>query len=140
LVGGVVDPLAAPIALVLGRYDQRGRLRVIGRTHPLPLAARADLARLVRPATGVHPWPTPLAGSRFGLPGTFDPVHTAPVAPTVVVELEVDNAHEHGRFRHGARYIRTAPNYVPTTCRPGPGIPSRRDAGGDGRGRAYGHR
>jgi ATP-dependent DNA ligase len=110
VVGGVVGPLDAPAALV-GCYDQHGRLRVIGRTHPLPVAARAGLARLVRPATGVHPWPTPLPGSRFGLPRHHRP--GAPVQPTVVVELEVDSAFEYGRFRHGVRYLRTRAELCP---------------------------
>lgn len=106
VVGGVVGPLDAPRALILGRYDRRGRLRVIGKTHPLP--ATVDFADLFRAsAAGVHPWPTPLLASRFGLPGTTDPVEHTPVAPEVVVELEVDTAYEHGRFRHGAKYLRT---------------------------------
>src|SRR3954453_17537871 len=41
-VRGVFGPLEHPEALVLGRY--RGdRLRVVGRTKPLPLAVRAEL-------------------------------------------------------------------------------------------------
>jgi hypothetical protein len=37
-LGGVLGPIAAPVALVLGRHDQRGQLRVVGLVR-----VRADL-------------------------------------------------------------------------------------------------
>ncbi|MCW2901979.1 MAG: dependent ligase [Streptosporangiaceae bacterium] len=95
----------APTALILGRYDHRGRLRVIGRTFPLPHDAQADIAAVLAEPTAPHPWPTVLPGSRFGLPGA-EPVTHTPVAPTVVVEIEVDHAYEAGRYRHGVKYLR----------------------------------
>jgi hypothetical protein len=96
IVGGIVGPPHAPTSLILGRYDGHGRLRVIGRTLPLRREARAELAPLLTQPAGPHPWPTVLPGSRFGLPGS-DPVAHTPVAPSVVVEIEADRAHEAGR-------------------------------------------
>jgi hypothetical protein len=45
--GGVVGPLDAPEALVLGRADERGRLRVVGRTPPLTLPARREVGAVL---------------------------------------------------------------------------------------------
>lgn len=106
VVGGVIGPVDRPHALILGRYDRRGRLCVVGRTHPLPRAAAEEVGRCLRRPVGVHPWPIVIPGGRLGLAGKHDPVEHTPVAPTVVVELDVDGAIEYGRWRHGARYRR----------------------------------
>ena len=106
VVGGVIGPVDQPRALILGRYDPRGGLRVVGRTHPLPTAAAVEVGRHLRPPVEVHPWPTVIPGGRLGLAGRHDAVEHTPVAPTVVVELDVDAAVEYGRWRHGARHRR----------------------------------
>jgi ATP-dependent DNA ligase len=82
VVGGVIGPRTAPTALVLGRYDACGRLRVIGRTLPLRARARAELAALLTEPHVPHPWPTTIPASRFGLPH-LPPVSHTPVAPRV---------------------------------------------------------
>jgi hypothetical protein len=87
IVGGVLGSLRAPHALVLGRHDQRGRLRVTGRTFPLRPKASAAIAAALTQPTGPHPWPTALPGGRFGLPG-WNRSNTPRVAPTLVVETE----------------------------------------------------
>jgi hypothetical protein len=66
VVGGVIGPRTIPSALVLGRHDTCGRLRVIGRTLPLGARARAELAGLLTEPHGPHPWPTTIPASRFG--------------------------------------------------------------------------
>ena len=88
-MGGVFGPIAAPVALVLGRRDDRGWLRVVGRTSTIPRLMRAELGVLLRPANSWHPWPSVLAPSRFGDAG---PVDYMRVEPTVAVELTVDFA------------------------------------------------
>jgi ATP-dependent DNA ligase len=113
VVGGVVGPPSAPTALILGRYDTHGRLRIIGRTFPLRREARAELALLLTEPTGPHPWPTVLPGGRIGLPGS-DPVEHTPVAPTLVVEIEVDRVFEAGRYRHGVKFVRTRLDLLPS--------------------------
>jgi len=120
VVGGVTGGLAAPDTVLLGRYDLTGRLRYTGRTKPLAPAQRAALAPLLTPAGqrrrggGIsHPWPQPLpvgwAGS-FGTP-TALPYHQ--VAPALVVEVRVDAAYEHSRWRHPVDFVRPRPDLNP---------------------------
>jgi ATP-dependent DNA ligase len=107
IVGGVLGPIRAPVALVLGRRDQLGALRVAGRTSTIPRAQRAELGALLRPAGAEHPWPPVLVPSRFGAAA---PVAYHRVRPDVVVELAVDSAVDvlRGRavWRHPARMVR----------------------------------
>jgi ATP-dependent DNA ligase len=105
IVGGVVGMIGEPSALVLGLPDQRGRLKVIGRTHRLSRARAAELGPLLRPPAGPHPWPIQLPSGRVGLPGGPPVAHT-PVAPEVVVEIRADRSWEAGRYRHGVTYLR----------------------------------
>jgi ATP-dependent DNA ligase len=111
VIGGVFGTLEHPEALVLGHY-RTNRLRVVGRTSPLPLAARAELRRLLRLPQGEHPWPLPLPSSRFGqTPG--GEVDYTQVAPELVVEVETDTAFEQGRWRHATRYLRLRADLAP---------------------------
>jgi ATP-dependent DNA ligase len=105
VVGGVLGSLEQPEALILGRPDHRGRLRVAGRTTPLPRAARTEIAAMLTPAVGCHPWPPVIPSSRFGHLASA-PVEYVQVAPTTVVELDVDVSFENHRWRHGARFVR----------------------------------
>lgn len=54
IVGGVLGPIYAPIALVLGRPDVHGRLRVVGRTGPIPRHMRTEVGALMHPAGAMH--------------------------------------------------------------------------------------
>ena len=83
-MGGVIGLMREPGALVLGRYDQRGRLRVVGRTRPLTRAASLEVGAQLCPPRGVHPWPAVIRGGRLGLPGKTDAVAHLPVAPLLV--------------------------------------------------------
>ncbi|GAA3061893.1 ATP-dependent DNA ligase [Pseudonocardia yunnanensis] len=107
VVGGALGPLNTPVALVLGRRDHAGRLRVAGRTGPLPRDARRAIGALLRTADERHPWPYVLPPARFG---DAAPVEYTRVAPTVVVELNVDAAVDmmRGRpvWRHPATFRR----------------------------------
>jgi ATP-dependent DNA ligase len=107
IVGGVLGTISAPVALVLGRPDRRGRLRVVGRTGPIPRHMRAEMGARIRPAGASHPWPPVLPPSRYG--GSA-PVEYVRVAPEVVVELAVDAAVDvvRGRpvWRHPAKLQR----------------------------------
>jgi ATP-dependent DNA ligase len=99
LVGGVIGPLHAPQVLILGRVDDGGRLRIAGRTGPLPAPIRTELGAVLQPPKRIHPWPVTIPSSRFGqLPAK--PVEYTPVDPAVVVELDADVAFELGRWRH----------------------------------------
>lgn len=107
IVGGVTGTRQAPESLVLGRYDADGRLRVVARTTPLPPAARAELADVLRHADQDHPWPAELpAGFSGGPYGAHPPIRYVRTEPEVVVEISADAAVEHGRWRHGVRFVR----------------------------------
>ncbi|GAA3060768.1 hypothetical protein GCM10010464_26530 [Pseudonocardia yunnanensis] len=107
VVGGVLGPLTAPVARVLGGLDDAGRLRVAGRTGPLPRESRPALGALLRPADQRHPWPSVLPPARFG---DAAPVEYTRVKPALVVELAVDVAVDlvRGRpvWRHPATFQR----------------------------------
>ncbi|WP_433559210.1 ATP-dependent DNA ligase [Pseudonocardia xinjiangensis] len=113
VVGGVVGTVERPEALIVGRPDHRGRLRVAGRTTPLSRAARGDIAPVLTAAGAEHPWPPTIASSRFGRRPS-EPVTYVQVAPTTVVELDVDSAFEDHRWRHPPRFIRVRRDLWPS--------------------------
>jgi ATP-dependent DNA ligase len=105
IVGGVLGTLEQPDALVVGRRDSSGRLRISGRTGPLSPPARAEVRAVLAPSLGAHPWPEVIPSSRFGQRPS-QPVEYTRVVPSLVVELDVDTACEHHRWRHAARLVR----------------------------------
>jgi hypothetical protein len=118
IVGGITGTWSNPRGLILGRHTGDGRLRVVGRTGPVPAAARAELAAVVRPPDGDHPWPPELPGGwAGGLPGA-DPIRYLRVRPDIVAEVSVDVAKDDKAWRHLARFIRIridlSPDDVPT--------------------------
>jgi ATP-dependent DNA ligase len=112
VVGGVLGPLNAPEALLLGLRDSRGRLRVAGRTGPLPLPVRRELGALLVPPQRAHPWPERIRSSRFGqLPG--DLVDYTPTEPLLVVEVDAYVRFEHDRWRHPTAFRRVRGDLQP---------------------------
>ena len=65
-------------------------------------------------------WSSP--GSRWGRPGT--PTAYTPVRPAVVVEVTVDTAVEHHRWRHPARFLRVRADLRSGDLIPLPPIPA----------------
>lgn len=99
VVGGVIGRLDHPHPLVHGLPGADRRLRVAGRTGPLPHAARRQLGALLAPPQGWHPWPAQISSSRFGqLPP--EPVVYTRAEPQLVVEVDADICWEQGRWRH----------------------------------------
>jgi len=103
-------------SLLLARFDADGRLRYAGRSAPLSPAERSVLdPLLVAPGPhrdgGInHPWPRPLPA---GWTGHFDaarPLDYRQVVPDTVVEVRVDSAYEHTRWRHAVRFVRLRPD------------------------------
>ncbi|WP_327267187.1 ATP-dependent DNA ligase (plasmid) [Streptomyces sp. NBC_01232] len=104
IVGAITGTLTRPQLLVLGRHDQDGRLRAVGRTVPLrPDAARQVAEHLTMAAPG-HPW----EGVRFSATwGSRDALDTTLVHPTLVAEVSADRAIDHGGiYRHPLRFQR----------------------------------
>ncbi|MFG2134959.1 hypothetical protein ACGFNV_45465 [Streptomyces sp. NPDC048751] len=56
IVGAITGSLAVPRTLLLGRYDDEGRLQYVGRTTTLARAAGASVAGLLAPGRRGHPW------------------------------------------------------------------------------------
>jgi hypothetical protein len=107
--------LARPSHLILGRYTASGRLRVVGRTGPLPTGARAEVGAALTAADEGHPWPDRLS-VRWGR----EPQLYVKVRPLVVVEVTVDVAVEGGRWRHSARFVRLRGDMRPADVPPPP--------------------
>ena len=113
VVGGILGPLDAPEALLLGRPDEHGRLRVAGRTTPSTLPARRELGALLVPAQRAHPWPERISSRRFGrLPP--EPVDYTPTESVLVVEVDTDTCLEQERWRHPTVFRRVRGDLQPT--------------------------
>lgn len=108
IIGAVTGSITAPRTLLLGRFDHTGALRYMGRTVPLARAAAAELARVLAPAVGGHPW----VGRTFTAGwGARDVLDVTLVQPAVVVEVAVDVARDGaGRWRHPVRLHRPRPD------------------------------
>lgn len=104
IVGAVAGHLAVPSGVLLGRYDDEGRLRYAGRSLPLTQHAAAELARLLRPAAAGHPW----QGWSFSAGwGRRELLQVDLVMPELVAEVSADIARDAaGRWRHPVRYVR----------------------------------
>lgn len=103
VIASVTGRVAAPSTLLLGRYDEAGRLRFIARTAPLSVTARREVGGLLSPGGADHPW----QGRRFTAGwGTCETIGHRPVAPDLVVEFAGDTAVDEGRYRHPVRYLR----------------------------------
>jgi ATP-dependent DNA ligase len=115
IIGGVTGSLEHPEVLILGRRDpDDGRLRVVGRTTPVPAAAHAELAAALTPAGDDHPWPPELpAGWAGGLYGSRPPTRYIRVVPDTVAEVSIDVAVDKRAWRHPARYVRLRPDMAP---------------------------
>lgn len=113
IIGGVTGTLTRPETLLVGRYDLAGRLRYTGRSFPLSTPLQQQIAPELTPTAGTawaganHPWPQPLPAAWSGQLPRPEPVPYLQVVPSVVVEISVDTAFEHLRWRHGLRVLRT---------------------------------
>ncbi|UOB07642.1 ATP-dependent DNA ligase [Streptomyces sp. HP-A2021] len=111
IVGAITDPVAAPSGLLLGRFNDDGRLQYTGRTTTLARAASSTVAGLLAPARRGHPW----TGWSFSAGwGSRETLNVTLVEPELVVEVGVDVARDaSGRWRHPARLHRARPDLSP---------------------------
>jgi ATP-dependent DNA ligase len=102
-------------SLLLGLYDEAGRLNHIGFTSGLAAAEKPALtARLEALAGGEG-----FTGDKPGGPSRWSTERSGqwtPVRPELVVEVGFDHV-SGGRLRHGARLIRFRPDKAPEQCR-----------------------
>ncbi len=96
--------LARPQLLVLGRYEEAGRLRVIGRTVPLRPEQARVVGEYLRSADPGHPW----EGVRFSSAwGSRDVLDAVLIRPELVAEVSADRAVDRGGvFRPPMRFKR----------------------------------
>jgi ATP-dependent DNA ligase len=112
VVGGAIGPVDAPRELILGRFDERGRLRIAGRTTALRSPSSARLGPLLEEHP--HAWPERLPAHSWGAART---AYTR-VRPDLVVEVSADLALDGLRWRHPVRFIRMRDDLLATDLTP----------------------
>jgi ATP-dependent DNA ligase len=102
-------------SLLLGLYDEAGRLDHVGFTSGFAGVDRAALTRELEALAGGAGF----TGDAPGGPSRWSNERSArwtPVKPQLVVEVSFDHV-SGGRFRHGTRLIRFRPDKAPQQCR-----------------------
>jgi ATP-dependent DNA ligase len=101
-------------SLLLGLYDEEGRLNHVGFTSSLRADERKGLTqkleRLIEPPG--------FTGKAPGGPSRWSTERTGewePLAPKLVVEVGYDHV-SGGRFRHGTKFLRWRPDKAPEQC------------------------
>ncbi len=102
-------------SLLLGLYDEEGRLNHVGFTSALPQAERRDLTERLEKIVE----PPGFTGNAPGGPSRWsggEEKPWVPLRPELVIEVEYDHFTS-GRFRHGTRLLRWRPDKAPRQCR-----------------------
>ncbi|HYC89566.1 MAG TPA: ATP-dependent DNA ligase [Thermoanaerobaculia bacterium] len=101
-------------SLLLGLYDDEGRLVHIGHTSSIKHADRAELTKKLEKLRGKNPFEVrvPGAPSRWASERSSE---WEPVKPKLVCEVEYDYFSQ-GRFRHGSKFLRWRPDKAPEQC------------------------
>jgi ATP-dependent DNA ligase len=101
-------------SLLLGLYDDEGRLVHIGHTSSIKKADRHALTKRLEALRGTNPFEVRVPGgpSRWASErsGVWEPVR-----PKLVCEVEYDYFSQ-GRFRHGSKFLRWRPDKAPKQC------------------------
>jgi ATP-dependent DNA ligase len=102
-------------SLLLGLYDDDGRLNHVGFTSGLAAADKPALTERLEALRGGPGF----TGDAPGGPSRWSTERSAqwvPLRPELVVEVGFDHV-SGGRFRHGTRLIRFRPDKTPAQCR-----------------------
>jgi ATP-dependent DNA ligase len=102
-------------SLLLGLYDEEGKLDHVGFTSNIPADERAELTRRLE-ALVESPGFT---GNAPGGPSRWSTDRSGdwePLRPELVVEVRYDHVTGH-RFRHGTKFLRWRPDKAPEQCR-----------------------
>lgn len=101
-------------SLVLGLFDEKGRLHHVGHTSALPRELAEEVTPLLQTIDGASAFDVggPGGPSRWskGESGQWQPVE-----PRLVAEVRYDHFSQ-GRFRHGSKFIRWRPDKDPEQC------------------------
>ena len=113
-------------SLLLGLYDDEGRLVYIGHTSSIKKADRQELTTKLEALRGANPFAVRVPGgpSRWA---TEKSGEWEPLKPKLVCEVEYDYFSQ-GRFRHGSKFLRWRPDKAPKQCTMEQVLPS--DEGG----------
>jgi ATP-dependent DNA ligase len=118
VIGAVTGLVPRPSALLLGRYDAAGRLRLVARTTPLPGGLAQRIGERLVVAGSEHPWFRARFSAGWGRSEVLQ--HTC-VQPHLVLEIEVDTAVDAGHWRHPVRAKRLRTDMAPGDV---PGFPA----------------
>jgi ATP-dependent DNA ligase len=102
-------------SLLLGLYNEAGKLDHVGFTSAIALADRPALTRRLEALTGAPGF----TGDAPGGPSRWSTERTGewqPLRPELVVEVRYDHVTA-GRFRHGTKFLRWRPDKAPEQCR-----------------------
>jgi ATP-dependent DNA ligase len=101
-------------SLLLGLYDDEGRLVHIGHTSSIKKADRDALTKKLESLRGKNPFEVRVPGgpSRWASERSGE---WEPVKPKLVCEVEYDYFSQ-GRFRHGSKFLRWRPDKWPKQC------------------------
>lgn len=115
VVGGYRKKADGGVAsLLLGLYDDAGKLDLVGFSSAFPAADRVPLARLLKP----HEGGAGFTGRAPGGPSRWNPDRSGayiPLRHALVAEVIYDQVTA-GRFRHGTRFLRWRPDKAPRQC------------------------
>lgn len=101
-------------SLLLGLYDDEGRLVFIGHTSSIRQSDRAALTKQLEGMRGENPFEVRVPGgpSRWASAKSGE---WEAVKPKLVCEVEYDYFSQ-GRFRHGSKFLRWRPDKPPKQC------------------------
>jgi len=102
-------------SMLLGLYDDEGRLVHIGHTSSIKKAERRELTKRLEALKDENPFQVRVPGgpSRWASEKSGEWV---PVRPELVCEVEYDYFSQ-GRFRHGSKFLRWRPDKKPKQCK-----------------------
>ncbi|HEX8254537.1 MAG TPA: ATP-dependent DNA ligase [Thermoanaerobaculia bacterium] len=101
-------------SLLLGLYDDEGRLVYIGHTSSIKKGDRIELTKQLEELSAENPFQVRVPGgpSRWATERSGE---WEPVRPELVCEVEYDYFSQ-GRFRHGSKFLRWRPEKTPEQC------------------------
>jgi ATP-dependent DNA ligase len=129
VVAGYREHTSGPVvgSLLLGLYDDEGRLHHVGVCSAFTAARRAELVDELTPyvtSLDEHPWnPETAEAAGIRRPGTVNRWNAkknlgfVPLRPERVVEVAYDQIQGDYRFRHNPRFARWRPDRTPDSCR-----------------------